>query len=174
MADHANKTVKTNLPGMTGERVKAVVTILVTLFSLVNAGLSLAGFNPLPFTDEQVSATLFAVVGVIGTIYGWWKNQNITSASLAGQQLVDALKKEGVVNGVTAAKNAALSAASAVAKTAPAEEAEESGTAEAKTEAVEPAAAEPVAQDAGTVAVAKPDVAVADAGIPQYMPVKED
>lgn len=174
MADHANKTVKTNLPGMTGERVKAVVTILVTLFSLANAGLSLSGFNPLPFTDEQVSATLFAVVGVIGTIYGWWKNQNITSASLAGQQLVDALKKEGVVNGVTAAKNAALSAASAVTKTAPAEEAEESGTAEAKTESVEPAAAEPVAQDAGTVAVAKPDVAVADAGIPQYMPVKED
>ena len=118
MADHANKTVN-NLPGLTGERVKAVVTILVTLFSLANAGLSLAGFNPLPFTDEQVSATMFAVVGVIGTIYGWWKNQNITSASLAGQQLVDALKKEGVVNGISAAKSAALSAAAAVARTTP-------------------------------------------------------
>ena len=72
-------------------------------------------------------------------IYGWWKNQNITSASLAGQQLVDALKKEGVVHGVTAAKNAAMSAASAVAKTAPAEEAEETAeaaeTAETATEA---------------------------------------
>lgn len=99
--------------------MKAVVTILVTLFSLANAGLSLAGFNPLPFTNEQVSATLFAVVGVIGTVYGWWKNQNITSASLAGQQLVDALKKEGVVNGISAAKSAALSAAAAVAKTTP-------------------------------------------------------
>ena len=134
MADHANKT-NDNLPGLTGERVKAIVTILVTLFSLANAGLSLAGFNPLPFTDEQVSATLFAVVGVIGTVYGWWKNQNITSASLAGQQLVDALKKEGVVHGVTAAKNAALSAASAVSKTAPAEEtAEAAEAAEAATE----------------------------------------
>lgn len=172
MAEHANNNTKANLPGMTGERVKAVVTILVTLFSLANAGLSLAGFNPLPFTDEQVSATLFAVVGVIGTIYGWWKNQNITSASLAGQQLVDALKKEGIVNGVTAAKNAALSAASAVAKTAPAEEAEDES--EAKTETVEPAAAEPAAQAAGTTAVTKPDVTVADSGIPQYMPVKED
>ena len=121
MADHANKT-NDNLPGLTGERVKAIVTILVTLFSLANAGLSLAGFNQLPFTNEQVSATLFAVIGVLGTIYGWWKNQNITSASLAGQQLVDALKKEGVVNGISAAKNAAMSAASAVAKTAPAEE----------------------------------------------------
>ena len=119
MAEHANEKQTNNLPGLTGERVKAVVTILVTLFSLANAGLSLAGFNPLPFTNEQVSATLFAVVGVIGTEYGWWKNQNITSASLAGQQLVDALKKEGVVNGVSAAKNAALSAAAAVAKTTP-------------------------------------------------------
>lgn len=142
MADHATKT-KANLPGLTGERVKAIVTILVTLFSLANAGLSLAGFNPLPFTNEQVSATLFAVVGVIGTIYGWWKNQNITSASLAGQQLVDALKKEGVVNGVTAAKNAAMSAASAVAKTAPAEEtAEAAETAESAEAATESATVE--------------------------------
>lgn len=144
MADHANKT-NDNLPGLTGERVKAIVTILVTLFSLANAGLSLAGFNPLPFTDEQVSATLFAVIGVIGTVYGWWKNQNITSASLAGQQLVDALKKEGVVNGVTAAKNAAMSAASAVAKTAPAEEAAETATETAET-ATESATVETTAE----------------------------
>lgn len=143
MADHANKT-NDNLPGLTGERVKAIVTILVTLFSLANAGLSLAGFNPLPFTNEQVSATLFAVIGVLGTIYGWWKNQNITSASLAGQQLVDALKKEGVVNGISAAKNAAMSAASAVAKTAPAEEpAEETAkTAESAEAATESATVE--------------------------------
>lgn len=137
MADHANKT-NNNLPGMTGERVKAVVTIVVTLYALLNAGLNLAGINTLPFTNDEVSTTLFAVIGVLGTIYGWWKNQNITSASLAGQQLVDALKKEGVVHGVTAAKNAAMSAASAVAKTAPAEEAEETAeaaeTAETATE----------------------------------------
>lgn len=121
MADHATKNTTTNnLPGLTGERVKAGVTIVVTLYALVNAGLNLAGYNTLPFTNnEQVSATVFSVVGVIDTIYCWWKNQNITSASLAGQQLVDALKKEGVVNGITAAKSAALSAASAVAKTTP-------------------------------------------------------
>lgn len=146
MADHANKT-NDNLPGLTGERVKAIVTILVTLFSLANAGLSLAGFNPLPFTNEQVSATLFAVVGVIGTVYGWWKNQNITSASLAGQQLVDALKKEGVVNGISAAKNAAMSAASAVAKTTPAEEtAEAAETAESAETATEAATVEATAE----------------------------
>lgn len=119
MAEHANEKQTTNFPGLTGERVKAGVTIVVTLYALVNAGLSLAGINPLPFTDEQVSASVFGVIGIAGTIYGWWKNQNITSASLAGQQLVDALKKEGVVHGVSAAKSAALSAAAAVDKTTP-------------------------------------------------------
>ena len=120
MADHATKnTTTSNLPGLTGERVKAGVTIVVTLYALVNAGLSLAGINPLPFTNEQVSAAIFGVIGIGGTIWGWWKNQNITSASLAGQQLVDALKKEGVVNGISAAKSAALSAAAAVARTTP-------------------------------------------------------
>lgn len=143
MADHANKT-NNNLPGMTGERVKAIVTIVVTLYALLNAGLNLAGINTLPFTNDEVSTTLFAVIGVLGTIYGWWKNQNITSASLAGQQLVDALKKEGVVNGISAAKNAAMSAASAVAKTAPAEEtAEETAkTAESAEAATESATVE--------------------------------
>lgn len=119
MAEHANEKQTNNLPGLTGERVKAGVTIVVTLYALINAGLSLAGINPLPFTDEQVSASVFGVIGIAGTIYGWWKNQNITSASLAGQQLVDALKKEGVVNGISAAKSAALSAAAAVDKTTP-------------------------------------------------------
>lgn len=137
MADHAtkNNTIN-NLPGLTAERVKAGVTIVVTLYALVNAGLSLAGINPLPFTDEQVSASIFGVIGIGGTIYGWWKNQNITSASLAGQQLVDALKKEGVVNGITAAKSAALSAASAVAKTTPKTAAASADTADTTGETV--------------------------------------
>jgi SPP1 family holin len=137
MADHATKNNTTNnLPGLAAERVKAGVTIVVTLYALVNAGLSLAGINPLPFTDEQVSASIFGVIGIGGTIYGWWKNQNITSASLAGQQLVDALKKEGVVNGITAAKSAALSAASAVAKTTPKTAAASADTADTTGETV--------------------------------------
>lgn len=136
MAEHANGNTTTNLPGLTGERVKAGVTIVVTLYALINAGLNLAGYNTLPFTNEQVSATVFSVVGVIGTIYGWWKNQNITRASLAGQQLVDALKKEGVVNGISAAKSAALSAASAVARTEP-KDATDTATATADTTAAD-------------------------------------
>ena len=132
MAEHANEKKKTDLPGLATERVKAVVTIVVTLYALANAGLNLAGYSTLPFTNEQVSATVFSVIGVVGTVYGWWKNQNITSASLAGQQLVDALKKEGVVNGISAAKSAALSAASAVAKTAPKADDATADTAEAE------------------------------------------
>ena len=67
MAEHANEKKSTNndLPGLTAERVKAGVTIVVTLYALANAGLSLAGINPLPFTDEQVSASVFGVIGIV-------------------------------------------------------------------------------------------------------------
>ena len=77
MAEHANNT-GAGLPGLTGERLKAIATILVTLYSLANAGLNLAGVNTLPFTDEQVSAAIFAVLGVCGTLGGGWQNQYAT------------------------------------------------------------------------------------------------
>lgn len=87
MAEHANGNTTTNLPGLTGERVKAGVTIVVTLYALINAGLNLAGYNTLPFTNEQVSATVFSVVGVIGTIYCWWKTRTSPAPVLRASSL---------------------------------------------------------------------------------------
>ena len=87
MAEHANGNTTTNLPGLTGERVKAGVTIVVTLYALINAGLNLAGYNTLPFTNEQVSATVFSVVGVIGTIYGGGKTRTSPAPVLRASSL---------------------------------------------------------------------------------------
>lgn len=89
-ADHAAD--KSALPGLTVERTKALVTIIVTLFALVNAALSFAGINQLPFTSDEVSAAVFSVIGVIGTIYSWWKNQNMTKAGYEGSKLTAAIK----------------------------------------------------------------------------------
>ena len=45
MAEHANASNNNtnHLPGLTAERIKAGVTIVVTLYALANAGLNLAG-----------------------------------------------------------------------------------------------------------------------------------
>ena len=88
--------------GLTAERIKAFATLGVTLLALANSGLTLAGINVLPFTDDQVSAAISGTLGVIGTVYAWWKNQNVTKAAVEGNKLVKALKSDSTTQGTEA------------------------------------------------------------------------
>ena len=114
MAEHANQTT-TGLTDITKSRLKAAATLTVTLVALANAALGLAGHNPLPFTSDQVATAIFSVVGVAGTVVGWWKNQNWSPASVEAQKVLTCLK-EHPAEGLTAAKSAIVSAHAAVAQ----------------------------------------------------------
>ena len=91
VADHkaANPTT---IPGLTVERTKSIVLLLVQLFSVVQTGLSIAGISQLPFTSDQVSTAITGVIAVIASIYSWWRNNNVTEAAVQGQQLTTAIK----------------------------------------------------------------------------------
>ena len=117
MANHAeNNSTDGTIPGLTAERVKAIATLAVTLFALVNAGLNLAGVDTLPFTDDQVAAAIYGVIGTIGTVYGWWKNQNITKEAATAQTVLDGLKANPAMPGVTAVDDTAIAVASGESK----------------------------------------------------------
>ena len=90
VADH--KAANTNIPGLTAERTKSIVLLLVQLFSVVQTGLSIAGISQLPFTSDQVSTAITGVIAVIASIYSWWRNNNVTEAAVQGQQLTTAIK----------------------------------------------------------------------------------
>lgn len=77
---------------LTKERIKAIATLCATLLASVNAGLALAGFNVLPFTSDQVNAAVSGVLGFVLTVYAWYKNQNLTSASVQGQHVIKSVK----------------------------------------------------------------------------------
>lgn len=80
------------IPGLTTERTKAIVLLVVQMFALAQTGLSLAGISQLPFTSDQVSTAITGVIAVIASLYSWWHNNNITSAAVQGQQLTTAIK----------------------------------------------------------------------------------
>lgn len=80
------------LPGLTVERTKAIVLLLVQLFSLVQTGLSIAGVSALPLTTDQVSTAITGVVAVVASIWAWWRNNNLTRAAVQGQQVTDAIR----------------------------------------------------------------------------------
>ncbi len=91
MADHKAANT-TTIPGLTVERTKSIVLLIVQLFSVVQTGLSIAGISQLPFTSDQVSTAITGVIAVIASVYAWWRNNNVTSAAVQGQQVVNAVK----------------------------------------------------------------------------------
>ena len=90
VADH--KATGPAIPGLTVERTKAIILLIVQLFSVAQTGLSIAGISQLPFTTDQVSTAITGVIAVIASVYAWWRNNNLTGAAVQGQQLTDALK----------------------------------------------------------------------------------
>ncbi|MFX4306574.1 holin [Exiguobacterium sp. A1_3_1] len=64
---------------------------------MVNALLLSLGYSPIPFTPEKVGAFITGLIGVIGLIVAWWKNNNITITPEA-QGMQNALEDKKAYN----------------------------------------------------------------------------
>ena len=78
---------------MDNQRLAAFARLLVPFYALVNAFLLSLGYNPLPFSDEEVTAGVNTVIGAVGTLYVWWKNSNVTKEAQEAQLLYDQVKR---------------------------------------------------------------------------------
>lgn len=87
---------------MDNQRLAAFARLIVPFYALVNAFLLSIGYNPMPFSDEEVTAAVNAVIGAVGTLYVWWKNNNITREAQEAQMLHDQVKR--VKEEITVAK----------------------------------------------------------------------
>lgn len=70
----------------------AIVRLVALVILMLNQALVTFGYNPLPFSDEQVYEAVSIAALVVMTIYSWWKNNNITDISLAGQSEIERIK----------------------------------------------------------------------------------
>lgn len=70
------------------ERARAIITLVVTTcVTIANM------YGWAVDADEWVSCCLCILNGIC-LLYTWWKNQNITEEAVAGQHLIDNLKRE--------------------------------------------------------------------------------
>ena len=70
----------------------AIVRLIVLVILILNQTLITLGYEPLPFSDEQVYQAVSIVALVVMTLYSWWKNNNITDIALAGQSEIERIK----------------------------------------------------------------------------------
>ena len=87
---------------MDNQRIAAFARLVVPFYALVNAFLLSLGYNPMPFSDEEVTAAVNTVIGAVGTLYVWFKNNNVTKEAQEAQLLYDQVKR--VKQEVTVAK----------------------------------------------------------------------
>lgn len=79
----------------TKERVKAIVTIIVT------AAVNIANILGYATDQDALLNAALTIVSAICIVWSWWKNQNITVEAQKAQELLDRLKadRKAVKNG---------------------------------------------------------------------------
>ena len=80
-------------------KIDTIVRTVVLVLALVNQGLTLAGWSPLPIEDEQVTELLSLIFTIAASVWSWWKNNSFTKAAIQADEVKDTLKS-GNVTGV--------------------------------------------------------------------------
>lgn len=70
----------------------AIVRLVVLVVLMLNQALVTLGYNPLPFSDEQVYEAVSIIAVVTVAIWNWWKNNNVTDVAMAGQAEIERIK----------------------------------------------------------------------------------
>lgn len=63
-----------------------IVRTAVLVFALVNQVLTISGYNPLPFTDEDFGQAVSMVLTVGASLWAWWKNNSFTQNAIIADE----------------------------------------------------------------------------------------
>lgn len=71
-----------------------IVRTAVLVFALVNQVLTISGYNPLPFTDDEFGQAVSMVLTVGASLWAWWKNNSFTQAAITADEHLQSLKRK--------------------------------------------------------------------------------
>ena len=76
----------------TNGKVKATIRLLVMVVLAVNAALTVAGKNPIPFDETTFTEVATQVAAGLSAVWAWWKNNNMTDAACTAQGCLTSAK----------------------------------------------------------------------------------
>ena len=68
------------------------VSAVVLIFTMVNYVLNIMGKPVININEKEIAAWVTAIVGVVGIIYSWYKNQSITHPAQVADDIMKILK----------------------------------------------------------------------------------
>ena len=72
---------------------QAVTRLVVLAILLLNQVLITLGWNPLPFSEDQIYEAVSSVMTVIIAVWAWWKNAPITKEAKIADKEMERLKR---------------------------------------------------------------------------------
>ena len=64
----------------------------VLIFALINQVLTILGYNPLPWSDEQAYEGFTLLLTVGSSLWAWWKNNSFTAEAIEADKIMKELK----------------------------------------------------------------------------------
>lgn len=68
------------------------VSAVVLIFTMVNYVLNIMGKPVININENEIAALVTAIIGVVGIIYSWYKNQSITHPAQVADDIMKILK----------------------------------------------------------------------------------
>lgn len=73
---------------------QAIVRLVVLAVLLLNQSLVVMGWNPLPFSEDEIYEGVSSAATVIMALYAWWKNNSITKEAQQADEYLKELKEK--------------------------------------------------------------------------------
>lgn len=74
------------------ERAIAIVRLIVSVVTIVNIVAAQFGWSPLGLDSDLLYTVISGGFAIAAAIWSWWKNNNMTEASQAAQNVLDIIK----------------------------------------------------------------------------------
>lgn len=71
---------------------QAIIRLIVMIVLLINQTLIVVGYNPLPFSEEQIFDGVSSLATAAMAVYVWWKDNPVTKNAVMAQDKMKELK----------------------------------------------------------------------------------
>lgn len=72
--------------------IQLIVRIVVSIITIINLIAANFGFDPINLDEGVVYTTVSTIAAIAAWVWGFWKNNNFTTAAKAGQQVTNRIK----------------------------------------------------------------------------------
>lgn len=72
---------------------QAIVRLVVLVILLINQTLITLGWNPIPFSEEEIYEVISSIATVTVALWAWWKNNSVTKEAQEADNLMKEMKE---------------------------------------------------------------------------------